>query len=579
MNNQTEITSCSIEDYKKEKKFLQEIENYIKLIFDILNKNIKSTIEQRNDIYKYIKTTNFEDNSFFLNIKEDILKIINNDAILLKEYNNFNNNQSGGIDFKKITNSAFLGFAALANAITYHANPSDYASSASQLNPSTSLVSIGNSIGYGSCGFASAAIIHGDKLKLTSLKPVLKNLKSKTTNNLFVPNLGVTESRYNEILKMSDLPDSNMVSVVNRQPVNQAISDLTTTLSFISSSLQSDKTTGEYRTMLAAWNIVDDKKIYGHARVLIIDVNGNLAVYDPNIGFIYSQEYGEANPETIKNYIKIRDKPNSPLTTLKSWLPKWIVGTDSNTQFGIIETSSIAEWLVNNQHEFISTPRNSDKFLFDIDMNISPEGSVTKKSLNNMEQFVASIAKHQYDTEYPGSKIKPNEAKWMNEQLKKGGNPEILDNQPNSIINLIINNIESCKKNPFPLNTNKYEAYQTLNLYSAIKPEISNEIENIKKSLEKKGSFNPVAIKKSPKLTYSEIKKQKQDEEAKILQQRYDKIPKPYDFVLDKRSRKQKREEKRKAEKLTKRGGKTRKNKTKKNKIKKNKIKKNKKIN
>ena len=45
---------CSLKEVNEQKKIVKEIETdveiYVKLIFDILNKKINSTIEQRNNI-------------------------------------------------------------------------------------------------------------------------------------------------------------------------------------------------------------------------------------------------------------------------------------------------------------------------------------------------------------------------------------------------------------------------------------------------------------------------------------------------------------------------------------------------
>ena len=258
--------ACSMEDYKKEKEFLQEIENYIKLIFDILNKNIESTIEQRNDIYKYIKTTDFSDNSYFLNIKEEILKIINKDPVLLEEYNNFNDNdnKSGGNGFKNIATAAFLGFASLVNSITYHANPSDYANSVAELKPISSLVTIGNSLG--SCGFGSMAVVHGNKLNLDSSQSFFTGNKDTLENNIFKPTLGITINDYDQILNLNGLPNATSITFIENLPLDKAKSAFSTKLSkgstFIQKVLSTGKTTGEYRTMMTGYNLVDGKFIY-----------------------------------------------------------------------------------------------------------------------------------------------------------------------------------------------------------------------------------------------------------------------------------------------------------------------------
>lgn len=537
---------CTMEDYKKNKEFLNEIESIKNNIYKILNKDIESTIEQRNDIYKYISTTDFSDNSYFLNVKEEILKIINNNNNLLEEYNNFKANQKGGINLKNIASAAFLGFAALANAITYHANPSDYATSLQNLDSSKSLVTYGNSLG--TCGYSSMAVIHGDKLKKMNIKKNKPDLVSFTRNGEkrigFNPNFPLSSDEQTETIVLNGLP-INKEKLFYGKNINTKISDfLSKDGPFIKELLKDKKTVGEYRTMLST------SGFFSHARVLIIDINGNLAVFDPNYGLIYSKEYGRANPETIKSY---KD-----------------VGRLSK------EVSSVPDWVVNNQNEISQNGLS----MFSIDISNSGEASVSSNSLKEMEVNIANEAANQYAPYKSVSNVRAKEGfdEWQNEYAQKsrggGDSPNDDITKDNSLLDSRFDNgkyndsfdfiskfNEDEKKNPYQPNSKKYEIYQSYILYNIIHPENSEYIENLKKELkDRRSSNNPQAIKKPFKLTQAEIREQNKSEEKEMLQNYVTNgITIPNDYSLSKGTRRERRESERK--KKSKKGGKTKKTK------------------
>jgi hypothetical protein len=520
MDNDT----CSLEKINEEKKLINkvetEVEKYVKLIFDILNKNIESTIEQRNDIYKFIKNTDFSDNSYFLDIKNSILEIINKDTSLLEEYNKINSNQSGGV--KKLISLAFVAFAALSNALTYHADQSDYATSAAKLNPETSLVTIGNQIRDGSCGFGSSAVIHGNKFKtVNSIKDSL------ITGNTF----GLGFKDYNKILSENELPGVKVVTIVPKDTKQAAKEKLTGVLSEYGNRIkQKGLNNGEFRTMIHSWTYKinpqekptptpkpkptpKEKKTWSkkpkeekpkeekpkpkertwssdgtnaHARVVIWDTQGNLAAYDPNIGFIYSREYGLANPEVIKEYKLIRNKPGSVFHGFRSNFFDLNILAD-NSRFQVIETLSIPNWIVDNQawFETFSNP-DDDKFRFNIDFNpdsINTDLSadvVSVDSLNTMESNMANIYQKQIDIAPffswdslwgTSSKVK----KWISthQTPKIGGQAPVADTP----IDFVLKCVERIEKNPYQFKSPEYEIYNSKVIYSELYPETLEEIE------------------------------------------------------------------------------------------------------
>ena len=471
---------CSLKEVNEQKKIVKEIETdveiYVKLIFDILNKKINSTIEQRNNIYKFVKNTDFSDNLYFFNIKNDILEIINKDENLIEEYNKINGTQlnvtqSGGMKIFNAISAAFLAFAAVTESLNYHASQTDYAESVAKLNPDTTLVSLGNQLRSGSCGFGALAIVHGNKLKtVNSVRQDLVNEVGFSMNRTKHKNI-VTENR---------LPNIKVVNVVDSKFKPEAKKKLGNMISrYGKMTKQRGYRNGEFRTLLSSWTYKNNPQkgkvpvpepwsdpVNGHVRALIWDVQGNPAVYDPNIGFIYSTAYGVANPETIKTY-------------------NLILANYSN--FQVLETPSISDWLVNNQADFESDS-SQDKFHFEVDFdpNNIDDGFardvVSVDSLNNMENIISGVYKDQlaaapffsWDNLW-GSSGKIN--KWIDthQTPKKGGQAPEADTP----IDFVMNCLKRNKRNPYPVGSSDHEVYSMYVLYSELYPETLEETEKI----------------------------------------------------------------------------------------------------
>lgn len=248
---------------------------------------------------------------------------------------------------------------------------------------------------------------------------------------------------------------------------------------------------GEFRTMMTSYtyNYKKDRVMYGHARAVIWDTEGNLAVYDPNIGFIYSTEYGSANPEIIEAYKLIGNK------------------------FQIIETPSIASWLVDNQATFglasmTETDKllsyNNNKYYFYIDFPDSIRSNLSRTrdvvsvdSLNNMEKMISNVYQKQIDIAPffswgkwgTSSKVK----KWISthQTPKIGGQAPVADTP----IVFVINCDKRIKKNPHPFGSNEYEIYNSKVIYSELYPETLEKVEKtlVSEPLDSSNSFSLLA--------------------------------------------------------------------------------------
>jgi hypothetical protein len=471
---------CSLKEVNEQKKIVKEIETdveiYVKLIFDILNKKINSTIEQRNNIYKFVKNTDFSDNLYFFNIKNDILEIINKDENLIEEYNKINGTQlnvtqSGGMKIFNAISAAFLAFAAVTESLNYHASQTDYAESVAKLNPDTTLVSLGNQLRSGSCGFGALAIVHGNKLK------TVNSVRQDLVNEV---GFGMNRTKHKNIVTENRLPNIKVVNVVDSKFKPEAKKKLGNMISRYGKMIkQRGYGNGEFRTLLRSWTYKNNPQkgkvpvpkpwsdpVNGHARALIWDVQGNPAVYDPNIGFIYSTAYGVANPETIKTYNLI---------------------LANNSNFQVLETPSISDWLVNNQADFESDS-SQDKFHFEVDFepNNIDDGFardvVSVDSLNNMENIISGVYKDQlaaapffsWDNLW-GSSGKIN--KWIDthQTPKKGGQAPEADTP----IDFVMNCLKRNKRNPYPVGSMDHEVYSMYVLYSELYPETLEETEKI----------------------------------------------------------------------------------------------------